>query len=157
MELLIKMGYIEELRKRIGSYPIIMVGAAALILDQQERLLLLRRTDNESWGIPGGAMEPGESLVDTVKRETLEETGLQLEEMTFFDIFSGPDQHYIYPNGDEVYNVVAVYLSRNISGAFMLNPAEHSEAQYFDKNSLPIKISPPIIPVIEKLIQNGSV
>ena len=65
------MGYIEELRKLIGNYPIILVGAAALILDQQDRLLLLRRTDNGCWGIPGGAMEPGESLADTVKRETL--------------------------------------------------------------------------------------
>jgi hypothetical protein len=41
------MGYIEELRKQIGSYPIIMVGAAALILDQLGRLLLLHRTDND--------------------------------------------------------------------------------------------------------------
>jgi 8-oxo-dGTP pyrophosphatase MutT (NUDIX family) len=150
------MGYIAELRKRIGSYPIIMVGAAALVLDQHNRLLLLHRTDNDCWGIPGGAMEPGESLVETVMRETMEETGLQLDDLTFFDIFSGPGQHYVYPNGDEVYNVVGVYIARSVSGLLKIDPAEHCEAGYFDLGALPGPISPPIIPVIEKLVQNGS-
>jgi 8-oxo-dGTP pyrophosphatase MutT (NUDIX family) len=100
-------------------------------------------------------MEPDESLVDTVKRETLEETGLHLQEITFFDIFSGPDQHYIYPNGDEVYNVVAVYISRNVSGVLEINPTEHTEAHYFATQALPARISPPIFPVIDELIQNG--
>jgi 8-oxo-dGTP pyrophosphatase MutT (NUDIX family) len=150
-------GYIEELRKLIGHYPVIMVGAAVLILDDQDRLLLLHRTDNDFWGIPGGSMEPGESLVDTVKRETREETGLEIEDLTFFEIFSGSDQHYVYPNGDEVYNVFAVYRSRHISGSLKLDPTEHTEANYFDLQSLPPKISPPIIPVIQKIIQNGSI
>lgn len=145
------MGYIEELRKKIGSQPMIMVGAAALILDPQDRLLLLHRTDNDCWGIPGGAMELGESLIDTVKRETREETGLQIDDLTFFELFSGRDQHYIYPNGDEVYNVVAVYLSRSASGVLEIDPVEHSAAHYFGLDALPDKISPPIIPVIEML------
>ena len=56
------MGYIQELRQFMGSKPIIMVGAGVLILNQQNRLLMINRTDNDSWGIPGGAMELGESL-----------------------------------------------------------------------------------------------
>jgi ADP-ribose pyrophosphatase YjhB (NUDIX family) len=46
-----------------------MVGATLLILNQHDQLLMLRRNDNEIWGVPGGAMEPGESLVDTARRE----------------------------------------------------------------------------------------
>jgi len=149
------MDYIEALRKMIGNYPIILVGSAILILDQNDRLLLLRRTDNQCWGISGGAMEPGENLADTARRETREETGLEIGEMSFFEVFSGPDQHYIYPNGDEVYNVIVVYLSKDVSGILRIDPVEHTKADYFDLKSLPTNLSPPIIPVIEKLIQNG--
>jgi ADP-ribose pyrophosphatase YjhB (NUDIX family) len=150
------MGYTEDLRKLIGNYPIILVGAAALIFDERDRLLLLRRTDNDRWGIPGGAMEPGESLEETVRRETLEETGLEIEAMSFFDIFSGTKFYYRYPNGNEVYNVTVVYLAKHISGILRTDPAEHTEAVYFDLQSIPNELSPPIIPVIENLVQNGA-
>jgi ADP-ribose pyrophosphatase YjhB (NUDIX family) len=150
------MGYVEDLRKLIGNYPIILVGAAALIFDEYSRLLLLRRTDNGCWGIPGGAMEPGESLEEAVRRETREEAGLEIEKVSFFDIFSGPKFYYRYPNGDEVYIVSVVYLSKHFSGILRIDPAEHSEAIFFDLQSLPTRLSPPIIPVIEKLVQNGS-
>jgi 8-oxo-dGTP pyrophosphatase MutT (NUDIX family) len=149
------MGYVEELRKLIGNYPIILVGAAALILDKHDRLLLLRRTDNGCWGIPGGTLEPGESLLDTVKRETLEETGLEIDSLTLFDLFSGPELYYRYPNGNEVYNVTVVYLAEHVSGILRIDLAEHTEAVYFDLQSIPDELSPPIIPVIEKLVQNG--
>jgi 8-oxo-dGTP pyrophosphatase MutT (NUDIX family) len=149
------MGYIEELRKFIGTYPIIHVGAAALIFDKQGRLLLLRRTDNGCWGISGGGMEPGESLADTVKRETREESGLEIEQMTLFDVFSGPEFYYCYPNGDKVYNVTAVYRSHKVSGSIQINQDEHTEARYFDLSALPAEISPPIRPILEKLIHNG--
>ena len=67
------MGYIEELRALIGHRPIIMVGATVLITDFKGRLLLIRRHDNGCWGVPGGSMEPGESLEQTARRETREE------------------------------------------------------------------------------------
>ncbi len=70
------MSYMHELRKQVGSAPLIMVGAAVLIVNHQNELLMLLRTDNGCWGIPGGAMEPGESLEETARRETFEETGL---------------------------------------------------------------------------------
>lgn len=149
------MGYIEDLRKEIGHSPIIMVGAAALIFNEQNELLLLHRTDNGCWGIPGGALEPGESLEDTARRETREETGLKIESLTFFDIFSGPEFYYRYPNGDEVYNVMAAYLSKHVSGSLRIDPAEHSEAKYFNLQTLTVELSPPIVPVIMKLIENG--
>jgi ADP-ribose pyrophosphatase YjhB (NUDIX family) len=149
------MGYVEDLRKLIGNYPIILVGAAALIFEEHSRLLLLRRTDNGCWGIPGGALEPGESLLDTVKRETREESGLEIENLTLFDVFSGPELYYRYPNGNEVYNVTVVYLAKHVSGILRTDPTEHSEAVYFDLQSIPNELSPPIIPVIEKLIQDG--
>src|SRR5688572_33447954 len=54
-------------------------GAAAFVFDAEGRLLLLRHGyDGLRWGPPGGRMEPGEDPLDTVVRETLEETGVDV-------------------------------------------------------------------------------
>lgn len=68
--------YIGELRKLIGSRPIIMCGASVVFLDNSGRILLHHRIDNDSWGLPGGAMEIGESFEETAIREANEEVGL---------------------------------------------------------------------------------
>jgi hypothetical protein len=55
-----RRGNLQSLRQHIGHAPILMVGAAILILDNQNRLLLMKRSDSVCWGPPGGATEPGE-------------------------------------------------------------------------------------------------
>jgi 8-oxo-dGTP pyrophosphatase MutT (NUDIX family) len=142
------MGYIEELRELIGHRPIIMVGATVLITDPEGRLLLMRRLDNGCWGVPGGALEPGESLEQTARRETREETGLEIGKMSLFGVFSGPELFYEYPNGDQVYNVSVVYLTNEIKGEINLNPFEHTEISFFETENLPSPLSPPVIPII---------
>jgi ADP-ribose pyrophosphatase YjhB (NUDIX family) len=102
------MDYMRQLRRMVGNFPLVMVGAGVLVLDAQGRLLLLRRTDNECWGIPGGALEPGETLEVTARRETLEETGLHLPSLEIFGVFSGSEFYYQYPNGDQVHNVSVI-------------------------------------------------
>jgi ADP-ribose pyrophosphatase YjhB (NUDIX family) len=143
------MEYIQSLRQHIGHAPILMVGAAVLIVDEQNRLLLMKRSDSGCWGPPGGATEPGEVVEDAARRETFEETGLQVGEMMLFGVFSGPELSYKYPNGDEVYNVTIVYLSRDASGEVRLN-GEHTEWRWSSPDKIPDDLSPPIIPVIEE-------
>ena len=143
------MEYIQSLRQHIGHAPILMVGAAILIVDEQDRLLLLKRSDSGCWGPPGGATEPGEVVEEAARRETLEETGLKVGDMSLFGVFSGPELYYKYPNEDEVYNVTIVYLSSEVTGDIRLN-GEHTEWRWFTMEDIPEDISPPIIPVIEK-------
>jgi 8-oxo-dGTP pyrophosphatase MutT (NUDIX family) len=143
------MDYILQLRQFIGHRPILMVGATILILDEQSRLLLLKRSDSGCWGLPGGATEPGELVEEAAKRETLEESGIEVDKMSLFGVFSGPELYYKYPNGDEVYNVTIVYQSRDWHGAVQLND-EHTEWHWFAPSEIPENISPPIIPVIEQ-------
>lgn len=145
------MDYIRQLRQYIGHRPILMVGAAILVVDAQNRLLLMKRTDSGRWGPPGGATEPGERVEEAAKRETLEETSLQVGEMSLFGVFSGPELYYKYPNGDEVYNITIVYLSRNYQGQVTLDH-EHTEFGWFTVDEIPApeQISPPILPVIEQ-------
>ena len=81
------MDYILQLRELIGHRPILVVGAAILVVDSQKRLLLMKRSDNGCWGPPGGATEPGERVEEAAKREALEETGLQIGEMSLYGVY----------------------------------------------------------------------
>lgn len=143
------MDYILQLRQYIGHRPVLMVGAAILVLDGQNRLLLMRRSDNACWGMPGGATEPGEIVENAARRETFEETNLVIGEMSLFGVFSGPELYYKYPNGDEVYNVTIVYLARDWCGDIRLND-EHTEWRWFSAGAIPDEVSPPIKPVIDQ-------
>ena len=67
------MDYLLELRKLVGHRPLLMVGAATLIVDEQNRLLLLHRSGNDCWGPPGGAVELGEVVEDAARREACPE------------------------------------------------------------------------------------
>lgn len=149
------MDYILQLRQYIGHRPILMVGAAVLVLDQQDRLLMMKRSDNGCWGLPGGATEPGEVVEEAARRETLEETNLEIGKMSLFGVFSGPELYYKYPNGDEAYNVSIIYLSRDWRGEVRLNNA-HTEWLWFAANEIPEDVSPPIRPVIEQFKRSVS-
>lgn len=148
-DFIFRMDYIHNLRQYIGHRPVLLVGAAILVLDEHSRLLMMKRRDNECWGLPGGAMEPGEVVEEAAKRETFEEVNLEVGEMSLFGVFSGPDLYYKYPNGDEVYNVSIVYWSRDWSGELRLND-EHTEWTWFAANEIPENVSPPIRPVLEQ-------
>ncbi len=150
------MDYIQKLRLSIGHTPIIMVGAAVLVLDPVGRLLLLKRSDNHLWGIPGGALEPGETLEVTAWRETREETGLDLKQLKLLNVFSGEEFFYQYPNGDQVHNVSVVYLSVLTDFPQPLTLSEHDTYGWFPLDQIPEEISPPVKPILEALIQNSN-
>ena len=147
------MDYINSLRKHVGNQPLIMVGSAVLALDTQNRLLMLKRSDNNTWGVPGGAMELGESTEETARRELLEETGLDIHKLTLFGVFSGKELYYRYPSGEEVYNVSVVYITRDLNETVKLIDGEHYEYRFFDLGQLPENMSPPIKPIINKLME----
>ena len=143
------MDYILQLRQSIGHRPNHQDGAAILLVDGDNRLLMMKRSDSGCWGIPGGSTEPGEVVEEAAKRETVEEVNLQVGEMSLFGVFSGPELYYKYPNGDEVYNVTIAYLSRDWQGEIKLND-EHTEWRWFAAHAIPENISPPITPLIEQ-------
>ena len=145
------MDYINKLRTYVGNQPLIMVGATVLVLDTQNRLLLMKRSDNGNWGVPGGAMELGEAIEETARRELFEETSLEVKELKLFGVFSGKELYYRYPSGEEVYNVSIVYLVRDVQGDVKLLDGEHHDYQYFELDNLPENISPPIKPILKKL------
>lgn len=64
----------------------VVVTAGALIKDRYGRILLQQRSDYGDWGLPGGAMEYGETIEETMLREVYEETGLQLHDYKFLSV-----------------------------------------------------------------------
>lgn len=127
-----------------------MCGASVILYNGAGQVLMLHRTDNDSWCFPGGAVELGEKVEEAAIRESLEETGLTVENLELFGVFSGEQLHFIYPNGDEVYVVDVVFKSNSYKGELRLNH-EGKEAKFFPIDALPENISPPVIPVIEQL------
>ncbi|MFK4371547.1 8-oxo-dGTP pyrophosphatase MutT (NUDIX family) [Paenibacillus sp. RC82] len=152
MKRVIRLGYIMDLRKVVGTRPLIMAGACVLLLNNNQLLLGLR-TDNGLWGLPGGSLEPGESMEEVAVRELAEETGLKAGSLTLLDVFSGPQLYYKYPHGDEVYNVVTAYICTEYTGELKEDPNEVKELRFFDLDQLPDEISPPDIPVIQRFLQ----
>ncbi|MBR3365286.1 MAG: NUDIX domain-containing protein, partial [Solobacterium sp.] len=108
--------YILDLRKTVGHRPLLQCAASIIIENEQGEVLLGRRTDNHKWGYSGGSIELGETVEECARRELSEEMGLTALELEFFMINSGEETHYIYPNGDEFYNVEIVYLCHRWQG-----------------------------------------
>ena len=130
------MSYISEIRKHIGNAPMLSAGATVVVL-KDSKILLNLRSDTHTWGIPGGAMELGETLEETAARELKEETNLFAEDFSFLHLFSGPDFYFKYPNGDELYSVVALYLAKGIHGDMKITDGESNELRFFGRGEMP--------------------
>lgn len=131
------MGYISELRKYIGHNPLICAGATVAVIKDKQILLNLR-SDTKTWGIPGGSLEVGETLEETAKRELKEETNLDCDNFTLLNVFSGNDFYFKYPNGDELYSVIALYLADDFKGSLKITDDESIDLSFFSKSELPI-------------------
>lgn len=80
----------------------IIVTGGAIIRDPAGRILLQQRSDYGDWGLPGGGMEPGETIEDTMRREVREETGLEVAGSSLLGVYTGPRMRYVYPDGGRV-------------------------------------------------------
>jgi len=108
-----------------------MVGVTVLVKNTEGHLLLQKRTDSFDWGTIGGSLELGESFEEAASRELFEEAGLRAEELKFVTNLSGQDFYYKYPNGDEVFNTIAVFEAVNVQGIPTINDDEGLELKYF--------------------------
>lgn len=144
--------YIGDLRKLIGTTPIIMCGANVILLNEKDEILLHHRVDRDWWGLPGGAMELGESLEETASREAFEEVGLTCRNMKLFNVYSGKELYYKYPDGNEVYNVTATYICKEYTGKIQVDLTEGRDAKFFPLNKIPSNLSSTIKGSIEEFI-----
>ena len=147
--------YIMDLRQFVGHRPLLQCAGSVIIENERGEILLGKRTDNHLWGYAGGSVELEETVEECAKRELFEEMGLHVRSMEFFMVNSGPEAHYIYPNGDEVYNVEIIYLCRDYTGEIRRQPEEIEEIKFFPVSEISLDmISPLIRPVIRRYLES---
>ena len=108
--------YVAALRAKIGTDLLMTPGVAAVIFNERREILLQLRSDNHRWGLPGGAVDPGEDPADAVAREVMEETGLSVEPVRIVGVYGGPSLLVTYPNGDQIAVISIVFECRVVAG-----------------------------------------
>lgn len=133
--------YIERMREKVGSERLLMPGTGCIIVDDRERVLLHLRSDGKGWGLPGGTMDIGETVLENLAREIDEELGITLIDPTLFGVFSGPEFDTTYPNGDRLSSVSTLFLATRWSGE--PRPSEESHRiEFFPIDNLPDPLNP---------------
>ena len=128
------------LDERISHIPFIQTGAAVIVVNENDEILLQQRSDNGRWGLPGGCQDLGEDLKTTAVRELFEETGIKVEEnnLIMIDTLSGEQRKRAYPNGDIVYNNTSLYLVKINSKETKINMNYESfKLEFFNINNIP--------------------
>jgi ADP-ribose pyrophosphatase YjhB (NUDIX family) len=113
----------------------IVVAVTVFVLDDQDRVLLIRRTDNGLWAIPGGAQDIGEYIAETAVRETREETGIEVEVTGVVGIYSNPHHVMAYPDG-EVRQQFSICLRARYLGGKPTTSDESSEVLWATQDEL---------------------
>ncbi len=112
-------------------------GVAAVIF-ADDRVLLQRRDDTGRWGLPGGGVEPGESVRQAIVREVREETGLEVDPVRLIGVYSDPVHHQVvsYPDGNVIHYVSSVFECVVRAGALECGE-ESLELGWFHPEALP--------------------
>lgn len=116
--------------ERIGKEGRIRLGCSAIIVDDDGRFLLTRRADNGQWCLPGGGLEPGETVEEACVREVLEETGLHVKIKRLIGVYSNRDQLVIYPDGAK-FQIVALHFEAESMGGVLGLSAETTDFGYY--------------------------
>ena len=129
--------YAGQLRKAWGKRQLITPGAAGVILDCQDSILLTRRRDNGEWVMPAGAIELDESITDCLRREIREETGLEVISATAIAIYTDPK--FTFANAfDEIHQMFAlVFRIDEWTGQLLTETDETTDARFFRVGEFP--------------------
>lgn len=127
--------FILRLREKIGHDPLWLPGTTAVVLDDADRVLLVRRSDDGRWTLVTGCLDPGEEPAVGIVREVLEETAVVAVAERLVSVETDPP--FVYPNGDHVQFVTLTFRCRAVGGEARVNDEESSEVGWFPVDDLP--------------------
>ena len=113
----------------------VVPSVVAIVRDEQGRVLLIHKTDNNLWALPGGGHEIGESIVDAVVREVKEETGYDVEVETITGTYTNPRHVMAYDDG-EVRQQFSIAFRARLMGGEARTSNESSEVEWVDPQDL---------------------
>jgi 8-oxo-dGTP pyrophosphatase MutT (NUDIX family) len=94
----------------------VVPSAVACVVDEEGRVLMIHKTDNDLWALPGGAHELGETIADTVRREVAEETGYTIEVLALTGTYTNPKHVMAYDDGEVRQQFSLCFLARVLRG-----------------------------------------
>jgi 8-oxo-dGTP pyrophosphatase MutT (NUDIX family) len=113
----------------------IVAAVTVFVLDSAKRVLLVHRTDNDLWALPGGAQEFGEYIAQTAVRETKEEAGVDVEVTGLVGIYTNPSHVVEFSDGEVRQQFSICFRARPIGGE-LTGSDETSEARWVGQNEL---------------------
>ncbi|MFG1908152.1 NUDIX domain-containing protein [Kribbella sp. NPDC048928] len=139
--------YVGNLRQSVGTQRLITPGPRAVIIDSAGDVLLVRRSDDDTWVMPAGGLELGESIWDALVREVQEETGLVVEAATPIALYTGPQYWFTNAYGGEHQMFAVVFRVDRWSGSLLAETDETRDARFFARDELP-----PLRPVYQETL-----
>lgn len=113
----------------------IVPAVTAVVQDDKGRVLLIHRTDNDRWALPGGTLELGEDVPTTAVREVREETGIDVEVVGLTGVYSDPKHVIAYDDGEVRQQFAVCVLARPIGGT-LRGSSESSEVDWLEPSAL---------------------
>jgi ADP-ribose pyrophosphatase YjhB (NUDIX family) len=114
----------------------VVPSTTAVVTDEQDRIVLIRRRDNDLWALPGGGMELGESIIDTAVREVKEETGLDVEVTGLIGVYTNPNHVMAYTDG-EVRQQFSLCFTTRLLGGDLLADSESTDIAWTRTRDIP--------------------
>jgi 8-oxo-dGTP pyrophosphatase MutT (NUDIX family) len=101
-----------------------------VVVNDAGEILMIRRTDNDNWAIPGGAIDLGESVAQAAVRETREESGIECEITGIVGIYSDPKHVLLYTSNGEVRQEFSIVLTASPLSGQPTPSSESSEVRW---------------------------
>ena len=107
-----------------------------VVTNDQGQILLIRRSDNDNWAVPGGAIDLGESMTQAAVRETKEESGIDCEIAGLVGIYTDPRHIILYTSNGEARQEFSILLTARPVGGQPTPSDESSEVRWVDRADL---------------------
>jgi ADP-ribose pyrophosphatase YjhB (NUDIX family) len=107
-----------------------------VVVNDDDQILLIRRTDNGNWAVPGGGIDLGESMTQAAIRETREETGIECVVTGIVGIYSDPRHVILYTSNGEARQEFSILLTSVATGGEPTPSDESSEVRWVPREAL---------------------
>ena len=131
--------FVADLRAHVGTEPLWLPGVTAVVLDDADRVLLVRRSDSGRWALVSGILEPGEDPAVGLTREVTEETGVVVEVRGL--AYVSVTRMVTYPNGDQARYLDLTFLCRHVRGTAVVGDDEATDVRWFALDEVPADLS----------------
>lgn len=129
--------YTGKLRSIVGNQKLIIPSIRAIILDKSGKVLFIKRRGNGKWALPAGAIELNESIIECLKREVREETGLEVINATLIAMYTGKEYSVRNRFGDEYQGFELLFRVDEWTGIILQETDETTNMGFFPLNALP--------------------